>query len=77
MRITVTLQEYKLSASLVFTQVARRLTKDCQYDQIRQFVQHVSDSRLCDDQSQDEIIGACVRIIADNPKEVRIFPSLL
>ena len=64
------LQEYKLGAVGIFTHAAREMAKRRHYDQMRQIVDCVVKIGMGSDETIDEIVGACLLVIADNPSEV-------
>ncbi|XP_064623470.1 zinc finger FYVE domain-containing protein 26-like isoform X2 [Lineus longissimus] len=71
------IQDYRLGATVIFSQVGRQLAKQQQYGVIRQLLGKINEINICDDASYDEVIGACVRVIADDSNEGREAESLI
>jgi hypothetical protein len=53
------------------------MAKHHQYDHIRQLLNCIVKTGLGEDDVIDEIIGACILIVADNPSEVMMEVNLL
>ncbi|KAK3587800.1 hypothetical protein CHS0354_042763 [Potamilus streckersoni] len=65
------IKEYKLGAVGIFTHVAREMAKHQRYDDIRRLLDCVVSSGMGDDDTNDEIVGACVLVLADIPSEAK------
>ena len=72
--IILVLQEYRLGAATIFTHVAREMAKHQRYSHVGQLLGHVDKEGYGDDDTVDEIIGACIIVIADKPNEVLLGP---
>ena len=64
-------QDFKLDSTYIYSHVGRRFAQRHLYHNVRQLLGCVKDSGMCTDQSFDEVIGACVRAIANETTEVR------
>ena len=53
------------------------MAKHHHYDHIRQLLNCIGKTGLGEDDVMDEIIGACILIVADNPSEVMMEVNLL
>ncbi|CAH1262608.1 ZFYVE26 [Branchiostoma lanceolatum] len=71
------IQDFHLNATLVYIQAGRTLAKQKQYKEITQLLQCVEESGLSDEQSWDEIIGACLLVVADDPGQSKEAESLI
>ncbi|XP_019625924.1 PREDICTED: zinc finger FYVE domain-containing protein 26-like [Branchiostoma belcheri] len=71
------IQDFHLNATLVYIQAGRTLAKQKQYKEISQLLQCVEESGLSDEQSWDEIIGACLLVVADDPGQSKEAESLI
>ncbi|XP_013400771.1 zinc finger FYVE domain-containing protein 26-like [Lingula anatina] len=71
------IQEFQLNATLVYTTVARQLSKQKKFISVKQLLGCIQESGLCDDQSYDEVIGACIRVMADDATEAKEAESLI
>ena len=63
-------QEYKLGAVGIFTHTAREMAKNRHYGNMRQILDCVIKAGHGSDDTIDEIVGACLLVVADNPSEV-------
>ena len=63
-------QEYKLGAVGIYTHAAREMAKNRHYGNMRQILDCVIKAGLGSDDTIDEIVGACLLVVADNPSEV-------
>ncbi|KAL3872697.1 hypothetical protein ACJMK2_035906 [Sinanodonta woodiana] len=71
------IKEYKLGAVGIFTHVAREMAKHQRYDDIRKLLDCVGSSGMGDDDTNDEIVGACVLVLADIPSEAKETENLI
>ncbi|XP_078590684.1 zinc finger FYVE domain-containing protein 26-like isoform X2 [Branchiostoma floridae x Branchiostoma japonicum] len=71
------IQDFHLNGTLVYIQAGRTLAKQRQYKEISQLLQCVEESGLSDEQSWDEIIGACLLVVADDPGQSKEAESLI
>ena len=53
------------------------MAKHHHYDHIRHLLDCIGKAGLGEDDMMDEIIGACILIVADNPSEVMMVDNLL
>ena len=52
-------------------QAGRYFSRLHKYNSVRQLLSCVKDSGLCTDAGFDDVVSACVRVIADDPAQVR------
>ena len=64
-------QDFRLDASYIYNHVGRYFGRGRHYSSIHQLLGCIKDSGLSSDQAFDEVIGTCVRVMADQPSEVR------
>ena len=69
------LQDFKLDASFIYTLVGRQCARQLQYASIRQLLGCIKDSGISSEAVSDEVIAACVRVIADQTGEVRFYTT--
>ncbi|KAK3093553.1 hypothetical protein FSP39_017239 [Pinctada imbricata] len=65
------IKEYRLGSGTIFTHVAREMAKHQRYHHVRQLLDCVRRVGLGDDDTMDEILGACILVIADKPSELK------
>ncbi|XP_053395117.1 zinc finger FYVE domain-containing protein 26-like [Mercenaria mercenaria] len=65
------IKEYKLGAVGIYTHVAREMAKGHQYDNMRSLLKCVEKTELATDDVMDEILGACLLVVADSPSEAK------
>ena len=69
------IQDFKLDSSFIYCQVGHHFAKQHKYTSIKQLLGCIKDSGLSTDQSFDEVIGACIRVIATEASEVIIWAA--
>lgn len=70
--VFVYIQECNLAAVSIYTHAAREMAKHQRYVNVRELLDLIVKSGLGDDDMLDEIVGACILVIADNPSEVQL-----
>ncbi|KAL4238418.1 hypothetical protein ACF0H5_003126 [Mactra antiquata] len=63
--------EYKLGAVGIYTHVAREMARSHDYDNMRSFLTCVEKTEVATDEVMDEILGACLLVVADSPSEAK------
>ncbi|XP_069118425.1 uncharacterized protein [Argopecten irradians] len=71
------LKEYHLVAGPLLTHAAREMAKQGHYDTIRQLLDCMVRGNIGDDDIVDELVGACILIISDNPNEAKEADNLI
>lgn len=64
------LQEYKLGGTAIFTHVAREMAKARRFAYVRSLLDSIAKVGYGDEDTVDEIVGACILIISNNHSEV-------
>lgn len=65
------LQEYRLSAVPILKHTAHEMAKFHDYPRIHELLNCLKKAGMDEPQSVDEIIGACIIILKDDPAEVQ------
>ncbi|XP_052767439.1 zinc finger FYVE domain-containing protein 26-like isoform X2 [Mya arenaria] len=65
------IKEYKLGAVGIFTHIAREMAKAGNYDSMRGLLGCIMKTEYCTDDVIDEILGACLLVVADLPSEAK------
>lgn len=63
--------EYKLGAVGIYSHAAREMAKQRHYDKMRKILDCVVKAGLGSDDTIDEIVGACLLVVSDNPSEAK------
>ncbi|KAL5009256.1 hypothetical protein ScPMuIL_014837 [Solemya velum] len=71
------LNEFRLGAVAIFTHVAREMVQHSRYDHVKHLLDKMSAAGMGDDESVDEIVGACLLVIADRNSEVKETENLI
>ncbi|OWF55424.1 Zinc finger FYVE domain-containing protein 26 [Mizuhopecten yessoensis] len=71
------LKGYHLGAGPLLTHAAREMAKQSHYDNIRQLLDCMVKGNLGDDDTVDELVGACILVISDNPNEAKEAENLI
>ncbi|KAL5010744.1 hypothetical protein ScPMuIL_013049 [Solemya velum] len=70
-------KEFRLGAVAIFTHVAREMVQHSRYDHVKHLLDKMSAAGMGDDESVDEIVGACLLVIADRNSEVKETENLI
>lgn len=65
------MQDFKLDSTIIYSHVGRHFSGCHNYHYVRQLLGCIKESGMCTDQSFDSVVSACVRVIANEPSEVR------
>ena len=65
------IQDFRLPDTLIYSHVGRHLATIRKYKEIRTLLSSIRDTGLASDQSCDEILDACVRVVSDDSSQTK------
>ncbi|XP_076098495.1 uncharacterized protein LOC143068375 isoform X2 [Mytilus galloprovincialis] len=71
------IKECNLGGQVIYTHTAREMAKHQRYDHIRQLLNCLVKVGMGEDDMIDEMIGACILVVADNPNEAKEAENLI
>ncbi|XP_062609221.1 zinc finger FYVE domain-containing protein 26-like [Saccostrea cucullata] len=71
------IKEYKLGGTAIFTHVAREMAKAHRYAYVRSLLDAIARVGYGDEDTVDEIVGACILVISKSPNEAKEAENLI